>query len=263
MRKSDIKMEVALMFVGIIVFLSMTTLSAQEGFPGECWERIENCTSSLTPGEIQEQCCPVITQEISDERECFCGVKPLVLQNVTIADTLSDLLTLCSVASSFDTLCPVKFEEAPCWIEINDCIGNNVNVSESEPQFDPSSPMFNATELLCCPLIQKAARIEKQCFCSVNTFIEKNPTLAKNTTDILSICSIADSAASLIDLCVVEGPSPSPAPTPLLRTEESLKAASPSTEESKTTAEASSTNKITITGSLCILLVLLTNVLYY
>lgn len=106
MRKSDIKLEVALMFVGIIVFLSMTTLSAQEGFPGECWERIENCTSSLTPGEIQEQCCPVITQEISDERECFCGVKPLVLQNVTIADTLSDLLTLCSVASSFDTLCP-------------------------------------------------------------------------------------------------------------------------------------------------------------
>uniref|UniRef100_A0A803N3N5 Uncharacterized protein n=2 Tax=Chenopodium quinoa TaxID=63459 RepID=A0A803N3N5_CHEQI len=210
---------------------------AQEGLPGDCWQRIANCTSSASPGEIQQQCCPVITEEISNEKECFCGVNVLALQNDTIAETISDLLTLCSFNSSFDTLCPVKFQEAPCWKQINDCIGGNVNRSESEPKFDPSSPLFNATELLCCSMMQQTARIEKQCFCSINTFIQENPSFAENTTDILSVCSIAGSVDSLSGICEESlAPSPAPAPAPLLTTQgsvESLKAASPITERSK------------------------------
>ncbi|KMT12559.1 hypothetical protein BVRB_5g098050 isoform A [Beta vulgaris subsp. vulgaris] len=72
----------------------------------ECWERFKTCTAGLaTAEELQEQCCPVLTQDIRNERECFCGIKPQ-LQNATNAEAFSQLLTLCSVTASFDSLCP-------------------------------------------------------------------------------------------------------------------------------------------------------------
>ncbi|KMT12570.1 hypothetical protein BVRB_5g098140 [Beta vulgaris subsp. vulgaris] len=192
--------------------------SAQESPIGECWERFNTCTAGVaTAGEFQEQCCPVLTQDISNERECFCGIKPQ-LQNATNAEAFSQLLTLCSVTASFDALCPVEFQEAPCWEMINNCIGSNVNNNGSEPRFNPSSPLFNSTEFLCCPLMQQITSTERQCFCTINTFIKDNPSHVKNTTDLLSVCGIANSAASLGSVCSGQAPSPAPVSPPQAKT---------------------------------------------
>lgn len=98
------KMELLRMVVGIIivvVLLFMPT-SAQED---SCWDRIGTCLSSVSSDEI-EQCCPVLTGEINDERDCFCGVERVLAENATIADAVSQFLSVCSVNASFNTLCP-------------------------------------------------------------------------------------------------------------------------------------------------------------
>ncbi|KMT12567.1 hypothetical protein BVRB_5g098120 [Beta vulgaris subsp. vulgaris] len=107
-----------------------------------------------------------------------------------------------------------------CWEEIGQCLTNNVN--STEPQFDTSSPSFNVTEFFCCPLIQESARNEKQCFCTMNTVITQDPSLAPNVTQLLGACGIADSVASLNSFCQGEAPTPSLALTPSLAPTTSL-----------------------------------------
>ena len=70
-----------------------------------CWDRLANCTSGRSSTSDISECCPLLKEEISDERECFCAAKSILLENPSNADSISQFLTLCSV-SSFDTLCP-------------------------------------------------------------------------------------------------------------------------------------------------------------
>ncbi|XP_048499981.1 uncharacterized protein LOC125497384 isoform X2 [Beta vulgaris subsp. vulgaris] len=104
-------------------------------------------------------------------------------------------------------------QEEHCWERIGNCINNNINNTESEPQFDPTSPLFNATEYLCCPLIQQISSAERPCFCSVTIFLQQNPSQVPNVTQLLSTCSIVDSVAFLDSFCLgVEAPIPAAAP---------------------------------------------------
>ena len=77
-----------------------------------------------------------------------------------------------------------------------------MNNTAVKPELDPSSPSFNATEFFCCDLMQEAATTDKKCFCNINDFVMENPTLAANTTILLSVCNIIDfSLTSLDDFC--------------------------------------------------------------
>lgn len=88
-----------------------------------------------------------------------------------------------------------------CWTTISDCILNNVNQSESEPQLNPKSAVFNISEFACCTLIQQTVQDEKQCFCYANTYIHQNPSEWANLSLILVTCKVANSSASLDALC--------------------------------------------------------------
>lgn len=51
--------------------------------------------------------------------------------------------------------------------------------------------------------MQQTAITEKQCFCTINTFVQQNPLEAQNITLVLSACDIiADSVDSLNNFCV-------------------------------------------------------------
>lgn len=88
-----------------------------------------------------------------------------------------------------------------CWEKISNCILDHLNESNSEPQFDTSSPLFNLSETLCCPLIQQTVENDRQCFCYINTAIHDNPSLGTNFTSLFSSCEVADSLDSLNNLC--------------------------------------------------------------
>ncbi|CAO2827295.1 unnamed protein product [Amaranthus hypochondriacus] len=259
-------MELLRMVVGIIivvVLLFMPT-SAQED---SCWDRIGTCLSSVSSDEI-EQCCPVLTGEINDERDCFCGVERVLAENATIADAVSQFLSVCSVNASFNTLCPVKFQDAPCWQTVANCVGDNVNKSETVLQLDPSSSSFNATEFFCCPLMQQIATAEKHCFCSVDSLIQQDPSLEFNFTQIFTLCSITPSLAS--DFCLAQAPSPGLDPIELLpilgsssqSQSLSVVTADGSKSKDKSGAQASGGYRIVIRRSFSILLGLFTIFLF-
>uniref|UniRef100_A0A803MCS4 Bifunctional inhibitor/plant lipid transfer protein/seed storage helical domain-containing protein n=1 Tax=Chenopodium quinoa TaxID=63459 RepID=A0A803MCS4_CHEQI len=253
------------MFVGIVLFMSIQFVpsSAQQ----DCWDRIQTCIAGAdSAAKFQEECCTIISEEISTERECFCSVKPILDQNATLADSLSNVLSLCDGIASFNTICsgsapsPIATppsstpatlepsEDASCWEEIGTCIQKNLNRSELEPTLNPDSPAFNVTEFFCCPLMQQAARTEKQCFCAINTVIQDNPDSATNITLVLSACNIASSTASLNNFC--QAPSDSPT--------QSLAISAGKSEVDKGAA-----NKITMIGSLSGLFIIFTYVLLH
>ncbi|KAL2925945.1 DnaJ-like protein subfamily C GRV2, partial [Bienertia sinuspersici] len=186
--RNERMMNVA-MVVGIVMLTWSNQLMTSSAQPG-CWERIITCIEAVeTNAEVQQECCPIVLQEISNERECFCSIKPLVAQNASLSTDLSNLLSLCSVTTSFQVICPVQSkdtETAACWDDISHCVEENVNTSATDPNFDPTSPSFNMSEFLCCPLIHETAIVEKECFCTVNTFIQQFPVQAANVSFLLT-----------------------------------------------------------------------------
>ena len=92
------------MVVGIIVVPSMfMAATAKDAL--ECWDNIGACLNSVTSEKAFEQCCTVVAGEVTNERDCFCGVKPLLAQNATVSDSVTQLLVFCN-SPSFDTICP-------------------------------------------------------------------------------------------------------------------------------------------------------------
>uniref|UniRef100_A0A803L6H4 Protein kinase domain-containing protein n=1 Tax=Chenopodium quinoa TaxID=63459 RepID=A0A803L6H4_CHEQI len=96
----------------IVVLLSMQVMatSAQEDSTmlGMCWQRLSNCNAASTAPSM---CCNVLKEDIREDRECFCNVKSIINANATLANTMSQLLLVCGVPSSYNTLCPDN--EAP------------------------------------------------------------------------------------------------------------------------------------------------------
>ncbi|XP_021855956.1 uncharacterized protein [Spinacia oleracea] len=102
---SDKQMKV-LMMVGFVLFLTITIQVIPSSAQVECWERIQLCLEgTASQAEFEQQCCPLLLQEITNERECFCSIKPVFLQNATIAGAVSGLVSVCST-TSFLNFCP-------------------------------------------------------------------------------------------------------------------------------------------------------------
>ncbi|CAO2819792.1 unnamed protein product [Amaranthus hypochondriacus] len=117
---------------------------------------------------------------------------------------LMTITFMASTAQEDQTTVPAPPQglEGECWETILNCIGENVNNTALKPELDPVSSSFNVTEFLCCDLMQAAATTDKKCFCHINDFVMENPTVAANTTIILSACNIIDfSDISLDDFC--------------------------------------------------------------
>ncbi|XP_021725660.1 uncharacterized protein LOC110692892 isoform X1 [Chenopodium quinoa] len=306
------------MMVGIVLLMSMQ-LYVPSLAQKECWQNIRTCLNDVeTWDEFQEECCKIVFEEINSEKECFCSVKPNLDRNVSIAGAVSKILTVCDIAS-FDTICsdsdsspitpdppstpdsitpapqpspPLEFE-AVCWREIDHCIDRSHNRSELEPTLNPSSPAFNLTEFLCCPLMQQTARIDKECFCTIKPFLEENPDQITNTTLVMSACNIVTSITSLNNFCqgssnpttkalsLSNGEASSPNSAPIIRpshdsmeslskasiviTMNSSDASAPTKPPSSgnTEAEKSAANKISMIGSLSGLFVIFTYVLFH
>lgn len=105
---SDKQMKV-LMMVGFVLFLTITIQVIPSSAQVECWERIQLCLEgTASQAEFEQQCCPLLLQEITNERECFCSIKPVFLQNATIAGAVSGLVSVCST-TSFLNFCPGKY----------------------------------------------------------------------------------------------------------------------------------------------------------
>ncbi|CAO2819788.1 unnamed protein product [Amaranthus hypochondriacus] len=103
--------------------------------------------------------------------------------------------------------------EGRCWDDISACIVDHVNNTESNPEWEPLSSSFNITEFLCCPLIEQTSTTEKECFCTITTFLDQNPSQAPNITQLLTLCGIINnSVIALHNFCLGEGPSPAVTP---------------------------------------------------
>ncbi|KAK9668333.1 hypothetical protein RND81_13G052600 [Saponaria officinalis] len=111
------------------------------------------------------------------------------------------------------TITPTRAEnDRLCWNKISKCILDHEARSLVEPKYNPKSPSFNMTDYLCCPLMVQTVETDKACFCTIDTVLHQNPTLASNVTTIFSVCSIVDSLASLDNLCLGIAPTPAEAP---------------------------------------------------
>ncbi|XP_021738094.1 cysteine-rich receptor-like protein kinase 10 [Chenopodium quinoa] len=100
----------AIRLVLVLLTMQFMAISAQEDSTmlGMCWQRLSNCNAASTASNM---CCTVLKEDIREDRECFCNVKSIINANVTLANTMSQLLLVCGVPSSYNTLCPDN--EAP------------------------------------------------------------------------------------------------------------------------------------------------------
>ncbi|KMT12568.1 hypothetical protein BVRB_5g098130 isoform A [Beta vulgaris subsp. vulgaris] len=275
----------AAMLLAIIMLMSMQFMpsSAQQDLPGECWKNIGTCRRNATTAEeFKQECCPVLVKELLNSTDCFCGVKQILDQDPSVADGISQLLTICNIGASFETICsgsapspdattpsapapganlspmgnpaPAPAPSMHCWDSIRMCIDDNAKKGETMPQFNASSSVFNQTEFLCCPLVQQTSMIAKPCFCDVTTFLQLNPSLTSNVMEIVDGCGVADSVASLNGFC--GGGAPNHAPGPMMQplgSAESLGAKK---------SQHGAANKMAVAGSLSSLVVLLTYFLF-
>lgn len=98
----------AAMLLAIIMLMSMQFMpsSAQQDLPGECWKNIGTCRRNATTAEeFKQECCPVLVKELLNSTDCFCGVKQILDQDPSVADGISQLLTICNIGASFETIC--------------------------------------------------------------------------------------------------------------------------------------------------------------
>lgn len=95
--------EVGMMVIAALLLMligQFTPSSAQAG----CWDRIAACLSDAG-AEDMNQCCSVLTLEITNDKECFCTIKPVLDGNVTLGRAFSAFFSLCEITSSFEKLC--------------------------------------------------------------------------------------------------------------------------------------------------------------
>ncbi|KAL2901831.1 hypothetical protein RDABS01_026913, partial [Bienertia sinuspersici] len=187
MRKEGEMQEI--MIVGIILFMSMLFMPSLAQQEQQCWRRIITCIEdNQTPIKFQQECCPSFLQEMETDKECFCSIKPLLLQNVTLDAVVSNLLSLCSITTSFNTICPEEKEDdlrGNCWVRIEKCT-TNATSSSSPTAF-----------LECCPMIQEEIETERECFCSIRNRIRNKPTALNALTQLFTVCSLPGSFDSV------------------------------------------------------------------
>ncbi|KAK9698708.1 hypothetical protein RND81_08G125100 [Saponaria officinalis] len=102
-----------------------------------------------------------------------------------------------------------------CWNKIGKCMLDQMGRLFDEPTTKPgpTSPSFNMTQTLCCPLIEQAAQNDRECFCVMDTLAHKDPKQVSNIINLLSLCNIVDSVASLDNFCLDIAPTAAEAPT--------------------------------------------------
>ena len=103
----EIKMKLV-MFVLIAIIMVIIAIRGSLAQPDAgCLLKMSNCLGNVTTQSSILGCCPIIKQEIDNERECFCLLNQAVQQNqTTISEEVDTILTLCSITHSFQTLCP-------------------------------------------------------------------------------------------------------------------------------------------------------------
>lgn len=104
--KAAMVLGIIMLTTSILIILS----SAQEDLPGECWKNIGACRNDVTTqsSDFLKECCPVIVKELNTNTMCFCGAKKILAQNSSLANHVSQLLTICNIGATFDTICPSK-----------------------------------------------------------------------------------------------------------------------------------------------------------
>ncbi|XP_021725664.1 uncharacterized protein LOC110692895 [Chenopodium quinoa] len=179
------KMKVVLLAVMLTTISIRPSLAQDDEVENAgCWLKISSC---LGDNDVA-LCCPIIQQEIDDERDCFCLMKETALQNATIDASFSTILTFCDISGSFQTLCPdgpptsstpttevtipASDESLPtdvgeCWHRISDCTDSK------------------SDSLDCCPIVKQAIADERECFCSNSD--------ADIFFQYLALCEIRDS----------------------------------------------------------------------
>lgn len=96
-----------LIFVLIAIIMVIIPIKGSLAQPDVgCLLKISNCLGNVTTQSDILGCCPIIKQEIDNERECFCLLNQAMQQNETTISEVDTILTFCSITHSFQTLCP-------------------------------------------------------------------------------------------------------------------------------------------------------------
>lgn len=107
MREYVVVMEVA-MVIGLIILMSTQIVpsSAQQDLPGECWKKIGACRkNAMTAQEFDVECCPIFIDELNNNTTCFCSLKPILEQDPSLAEGVSQLLNICKIGATFNVIC--------------------------------------------------------------------------------------------------------------------------------------------------------------
>ncbi|CAO2819787.1 unnamed protein product [Amaranthus hypochondriacus] len=100
-------MEVA-MVIGLIMLMSTQIVPslAQQDLPGECWKKIGACRKNATTAQqFDVECCPIFIDELNNNTMCFCGLKPILEQDLAVAQGVSQLLNICKIGATFNVIC--------------------------------------------------------------------------------------------------------------------------------------------------------------
>ncbi|XP_021767853.1 uncharacterized protein LOC110732246 isoform X2 [Chenopodium quinoa] len=213
------KMNVVLL---VLFAIMLTTLSirpslAQDDEVGNmgCWDNITSC---LGDNEVL-LCCPVIQQEIDNERDCFCLMKETVQQNATVAASFSTIFTFCDISGSFQTLCPDG--SVPTSAPVEDPSPPSPTSTTSTPATEVSTPspdestpagvgecwskILTCTDSKseseiseCCPVVEQAVTDESECFCAgAKIAVLDDPSNADTFDQYLTLCKISESLDTL------------------------------------------------------------------
>ncbi|XP_048499975.1 uncharacterized protein LOC104892075 isoform X3 [Beta vulgaris subsp. vulgaris] len=247
------KMMKVVMLVEILIMLVMLQISPSSAQNRECLLRISTCLDGASTHPQLLECCPIIKQEIKDERDCFCLLKDNALEDESFSDALSTVFSFCGISDTIHTLCPGPNPspsgslnptppsptstpiETPisspagsgdCWDGITNCVKTSTTPSEM---------------LECCPLVKKELANDRECFCTAKARLHGNPSAANSLSEFFTHCGIPGS----LDTLCPGSPSSSgehliPPPAPIADTNNPTS----SGKESESRSLSGSTNKI-------------------
>ncbi|XP_021725665.1 uncharacterized protein LOC110692896 [Chenopodium quinoa] len=224
----------------LFAIIMLTTISIRPSLAQDdevenagCWLKISSC---LGDNDVA-LCCPIIQQEIDDERDCFCLMKETALQNATIDASFSTIFTFCDISGSFQTLCPDDSDSSSAPLVSPDSSSSSGSIPTSAPVEDPSPPSPTSTtstpatdvstpspdeslpagvgecwsKILtctdskseseiseCCPIVEQAVTDESECFCAgAKIAVLDDPSNADTFDQYLTLCKISESLDTL------------------------------------------------------------------